>query len=584
MSRPRYLAVVARQGGTAPSLPGDLPARIGGDAPCTQLHTRRAAIAVLGAPILDLGAGGVIVGDVFDTASMQAVSRINGAFSERIVQHGPRHLIETCWGGYVAFLEGTDDTLRIVRAPLGDLPCFLVETQDAWILASDMDILRDAGLWQPAIDWDQLRIHLAAPELLGPATCLQGVSELRGGQTLALSSRGRSDCAAWSPWSFASRQNHVEDAGEAAMLVEAAVRGCVVARARRFRRVALLLSGGLDSSIVAACLGNAGVAVEALNLVTRDASGDERRYARRVSAWMAMTLHEQVRDVGQVVLYRSVSARLPRPWARVFSQETIRLATALADRTGAEAIFNGGGGDNVFCSLQSAAPAADRLLTTGPGRSFVRTALETSRFAPASVLSVISDAVRRAWLGKPALRPVRDFSLMPPSSSEGVPARDDHPWLQVPRGELPGSAAHVRLIAIAQAYVESLDPQDPIPTIAPLLSQPVVEACLRVPSWLWLEDGRNRAIARRAFARDLPIDILARRTKGTPDSFIAEIFETHRPAIRALLGDGLLARHGLIDRNAVLARLDDPRPARHETFHRILKCVDAESWAQAWSS
>ena len=34
----------------------------------------------------------------------------------------------------------------------------------------------------------------------------------------------------------------------------------------------------------------------------------------------------------------------------------------------------GGGGDNVFCALQSAAPVADRLLTDGPGRGFFSTA------------------------------------------------------------------------------------------------------------------------------------------------------------------------------------------------------------------
>ncbi|MGK4422636.1 asparagine synthase-related protein, partial [Klebsiella pneumoniae] len=74
--------------------------------------------------------------------------------------------------------------------------------------------------------------------------------------------------------------------------------------------------------------------------------------------------------------------------------------------------------------------------------------------------------------------------------------------------------------AFAQSYVEGHDPQDLLPTVSPLLSQPLVETCLGVPSWLWFEGGRNRVVARRAFAGDLPADVIWRRSKGTPDSFV----------------------------------------------------------------
>jgi asparagine synthase (glutamine-hydrolysing) len=105
-----------------------------------------------------------------------------------------------------------------------------------------------------------------------------------------------------------------------------------------------------------------------------------------------------------------------------------------------------------------------------------------------------------------------------------------------------------------------------------------------VPSWLWFEHGRNRAIARRAFADDLPADILQRRSKGTPDSFVAEIFETHRTALRRMLADGVLAKHGMIDLAAAFRVLDDPRPVHGDAFRRVLQFADVEAWARAWTS
>nr|WP_231621797.1 asparagine synthase-related protein [Sphingomonas sp. 37zxx] len=143
---------------------------------------------------------------------------------------------------------------------------------------------------------------------------------------------------------------------------------------------------------------------------------------------------------------------------------------------------------------------------------------------------------------------------------------------------------HVRLIAFAQSFVEGFDPQDALPTVSPLLAQPLVEACLAIPSWLWFEGGRNRVVARRAFAGDLPADIIQRRSKGTPYSFVAQIFETHRAAIRRMLVDGELAKHDMLDLAAVLDVFDDPRPVHGDAFRRVLQFADVEAWARTWTT
>jgi len=153
------------------------------------------------------------------------------------------------------------------------------------------------------------------------------------------------------------------------------------------------------------------------------------------------------------------------------------------------------------------------------------------------------------------------------------------PWLQPPDGTLPGKAAHIAWILGILPFLEDWHPNK-IERIAPLMSQPVVELCLRIPSWFWCEGGRNRATARRAFSDDLPAAVLARRTKSTPGSFVIEILETNKAKIRDMLLGGLLAEAGMLDIDAVAACLQrDVMPPL--TVWRILALVDVEAWLRS---
>lgn len=545
----------------------------------------RVSVAVIGRAPIRLEGRGIILGSLFARGVVQPIRELDAAEQARIGATRGGHLIEHYWGPYVAILSAPDgQRVDIVRAPLGELPCYVLDVEGATVIASDVALLIAFGLFTPTIAWDEVARHLATRDMRSPATCLRGLRELPGGERLGIAGGKKAVEPLWSPWIFADRSRQVDDADEAARRLRDAALECVAARASEHGQVMLMLSGGLDSSIAASCLAQQGLPFHCLTLVTEDAIGDERDYARLVSQSLGAALTEAYRDVSRIDIERSGARHLPRPTVRAFVQESNRLAIEAAREAGAGAIFNGGGGDNVFCSLQSAGPAADRLLTAGPGAAFLRTARDISQLAPASLWAVTSDAAKRAWFGKLAMRHVQDLGFLSPRAASMVGATNLHPWLVLQPGALPGKAMHIRLMAFTQSYVEGLDPQDSLPTISPLLAQPLVETCLAVPSWLWFEGGRNRVVARRAFAEDLPEEIIWRRSKGTPDSFVAQIFETHRAVIRRMLADGKLAAHDMIDVPAVLRVLDDPRPVHGDAFRRILQFADVEAWARTWTS
>ena len=115
-------------------------------------------------------------------------------------------------------------------------------------------------------------------------------------------------------------------------------------------------------------------------------------------------------------------------------------------------------------------------------------------------------------------------------------------------------------------------------------AQPIVELCLRVPSWLWFTGGRDRAVARAAFRGIVPDRILDRCGKGSLESMFMKGYLKSRTKLRAFLGDGCLAQHGIIDADALAAYLALPGQPRDAGYIRILEITSAEQWLRSFSA
>lgn len=519
-----------------------------------------------------------IVGELFDRGSTRPETTLDDAAWTAIAQSRGQKLIERYWGSYVAFTTG-DKGVTVVRAPMGDLGCYHARDGGVLLVASDLPLLSDLGC-RFAIDRAALARHIAYPEWRRSETCLDGVEELRGGDRLLVSANGVECETLWSPWAFA-RGRVIDDPGEAARAVRNAVHLAVRARASGHDRAVLLLSGGLDSAIVAASLKAAGTEVTGLNLIGDDAASDERRYAGMVARSAGIELLTRTFDLDCVDVRRSRAAHMPYPVHRCFTQAQDTVAVETAERCGADLLIDGGGGDNVFFASRTVSILADCLATGGLDKRFWSAARALSDLGQTGTWALAWRAVHRAWLRSPAPRQPPAVAFLSDAARSIVTDTVAHPWFLPPEGVLPGRASHVALLAPAQNLVEAINAQATFRTISPLVSQPVVEACLRVPSWHWLAPGRDRATARRAFAPELPQEIIARRSKGTPTGFVAAIFDRERKAIRDMLLGGRLVEFGLINEAKLAQALSTPGPVRDLRFVRIMELIDAEAWAAA---
>jgi asparagine synthase (glutamine-hydrolysing) len=110
-------------------------------------------------------------------------------------------LLKETWGNYIAFeTETSKHSATVLRSPLGTLAAYYVRTHWGWAFASDVDLLCDAGILAPAVDWVRLGEHLQRPVFQHAETCLVGVRELMPGTAMTIERDGRS--IRHSRWSY----------------------------------------------------------------------------------------------------------------------------------------------------------------------------------------------------------------------------------------------------------------------------------------------------------------------------------------------------------------------------------------------
>lgn len=522
---------------------------------------------------------GAVLGTLHSRATGGLISEIDGGWRHAIPTSKGSALIQSFWGDFVAMVRHpASRDLCILRSPFGSMPCLYSSSRDGFLIASDTAMLGLAGWATSGIDWEQVVLHLVLRDLRRGPTCMIGACELRGGERISIDRSAMTLDQVWSPWDHATPERWADGrriaVGRVSAAVLQAVESVVIGRAHPL----LLLSGGLDSSIVAASLAATGRAFTCLNLSSSEAVGDERTYARRVADAFKSELLEARWRCNTVDVTRTAATGLPNPSARSFMQDSDRLIAEAAGRIGADLVLDGGGGDNVFCALQSAAPVCDAMRSRGAHP--VEVAASVAQIAGVDVPQVMFDAMKRRLFRSPHYRWSSDPSFLNPASIKSVRPREVHPWLQVPKGARQGSAAHIALMVAAQSWAERIESSN-FPRISPLVTQPVVETCLSMPSWWWFKDGRNRAVAREAFADRLPKQIVERTSKGSPDGFVAALFERNRSTIFAMLMEGRLRDAGILDPVSIERVLTGTAMVGGDDYRRIMKLVDVEAWATA---
>jgi asparagine synthase (glutamine-hydrolysing) len=534
-----------------------------------------------GTPLIDIPGGGCLIGVMFSAGGHRRLDALPcDPRGQEPVQFG-RRLARAGWGAYIAILPGRPGRgVDVIADPSGLLPVYRFRSATHVLVTSRPDLLARA-LGRPlAIAITGLRAHLLRPELRQRATALAGVAELRPGYLTRIGKNPPDEVPIWQPGDGAGVPPVAGLATAARGLREIAVR-VATAWADVLGPVAVAASGGVDSTLICAALAAGGHPFSCVTVATADRSGDERSYVRLLAGQLGVPCSEAFYDNAAFDPLRSASAGLPRPSRKSFLKAFDAALAAGMRNTGSRVAFDGNGGDNLFCFLHSAAPVLDRLRGEGLGRGALATLLDMCRVTGCDVPTMMA-AVARGLISRTGRPSWPADTRMLADLSEATDAIDPlTPWVQEPVERRSGRLDHLALLMRAQNHVHGLG--DAQPRFSPLMSQPLVEYCLAVPTWVWCSGGLNRAPARAAFAPAVPPELRVRTAKAGPDSFIRAAFAVHRRCLREMLLDGVLAAAGLLDRAALERALASDPFARGSLAYRVLDLAEAESWARSWS-
>jgi asparagine synthase (glutamine-hydrolysing) len=483
------------------------------------------------------------------------------------------------WGAFVAVLiDRGYDIVRVLRDPSGARSCFISEIGGVRIFFSDAeDFLRLAP--DTRADLKFIRAFLRYPPHIGRRTGLEGVEELAPGECAIYPRQGGTIEAAWTPRRFV-RANSALDWREGKEALRSATDATVKAWAEPHRRIALRLSGGFDSSVMLGLLRrNTEAEVICVTEYWEGApEGDERDHARAVAVANGAELKELRFDPARVNYALCLNAPLTaKPTLTLLSLGN-RDLTAFYDELGVSLVTSGQGGDHLFQRSRTPWIAADALCDRLHPKALMEIALDTARLTGQSVWDVFAAMLVGVARLQPPVRPQSEVMGVLKLEWDDAWAPQDHAWLSKLRWVPPARVLRIHQLLQALSYFdEGVLPGGP--RARPLLlSQPIVETCLRIPPYVMTAGGKERALARAAFADIVSIDVARRVTKGETTRYFAAVLAANEGWIREILLDGELIECGVVDSDALKRALAGGWLQDGMTADGLYALIAAECW------
>lgn len=534
---------------------------------------------------------GVIVGQLFRKRLQMPASanaKLSADDASGIVESCGRTLIEDYWGAYVTFINRKDTrTKYVIRDCSGALPCFRTQHHEVQLVFADLDDLNALRLPPIGINWPFLERFLSYNDLQTRECALEGITEILAGDCAEVHGGSVEQFALWDPVKICLG-GQIASPAEALQELRATAHACIDRWASVHSNILHLLSGGFDSAAVLGCLTRAPRQgkVTCLNRFFAAPGEDEREYARLAAKHAGVELLEHEWTAGCHRLDARIleAPALPKPSIPfIFGMLDLDFRNRTAQAVGADAVWTGQGGDHLFFETSTAVSAGDFLRDRGLGRGFFKAVRDAARVSNASVWNVLHATLLHGWHGQwPA--PILSARQTYLAGTAALPLEDIervlHPWSLAARGLSHGKQMQIFNLGELVNRHRPLAGLEFAGELHPLISQPLMELCLRIPTYHWVHGGRRRGLARDAFAAEVPARILERQHKGGTTAYAVGLIRDSAEFLRWLLIDGMLVQQGMVAPEKLQASLDPRRPMRIEHLFPLLACITAEAWAR----
>lgn len=387
------------------------------------------------------------------------------------------------------------DSGRVVlaRDRLGIKPLYLADSPGRLRFASTVPALLAAGGVDTDVDPVALHHHLTLHGIVpAPRTLLRGVTKLPPATVLTIGPDGRRHSHRY--WEPTYERGEGLEIGDWDDAVLAALRAAVERRLVSDVPVGVLLSGGLDSSLIVGLLAEAGQSdLQTFSIGFDDAGGedgDEFRWSDVVAERFATDHHRiRVPNVDVAAVLGDAVRAMAEPMASHDAVAFYLLSERVAEHV--KVVQSGQGADEVFAGYWWHQPFADAARAD----------------APALFASTFFDRTHAEVLGALDPRLHADLATDP---SRGLVEEDM---------ARPGAAT--ALDAVQRLDIGRLMPDDPVKRVdsmtmawglearVPFLDHELVELAARCPRELMVDDG-GKGIIKRIARRVVPSAVIDR--------------------------------------------------------------------------
>ena len=544
---------------------------------------------------------GVLLGALFNTggthklSARELASDANFADAEYTAIHRLTHYH---WGSYVALISNASNgTWWALRDCSGMIPCYYAHAQRVTFFSSDArsflplsGSIYDAPLMSFDINWRYIAAFLSHSQIQIRDTGIAGIHELLAGEVVSCRDGRVTVDLQWNPLNYI-------DPDRAATIptlcdsMRRVLQSSIDAWAGIHESLLHSLSGGFDSSLVLALLARSSRRRNVI-CVNRYADGpaeDERRYARISANSTRTPLLESPWEFGQQSIDKEL---LPQTLG---AKPSITATVSLLEKPFFEmlrasyrfdAIWTGEGGDHVLLAMPTDLIVRDSIRLRGIGLPLIETLHSASQLTGTSIPRLIWRTLfphfgtRDPFVG--LSRGTHSFLSTPAIRHFNPVAYSRHPWAAIARSAPPGKRQQILLLA------EAIHRRRPPPLtqgcmeLQPILSQPIIEACLRIPTYDLLYRGNSRGLARHAFRELVPAEILNREVKGQTTHHAIGLLDRSMNFLSEYLLCGELAHHDLLSRPSLESIVTRKVPLTGSHVLPLFACLAAEAWIGNW--
>jgi asparagine synthase (glutamine-hydrolysing) len=513
---------------------------------------------------------GLLLGTVFTKETYESIKAFNKSIKTT-------DLMNNYWGRFSGVLyDASSKKVSLVRDPLGLETLYYMPLQDGILFSNKLINLVDLLEEKPEINWHYFAEFLVEQNFLIPQTPFNGITELLPGMHLQADLNGNvNQTFEWHiPTEKVTDEKAIED------MVFETFKNSTQAWAKNSKKITLQLSGGVDSSSILCMLKHVvpNTEIQAVHYNdSKTVASQEIAYAQKMADECNIPL--KIMDFQESKMFEPLPAdwRPEKPSTGTHGYHTAQKFINIAQNS---MIFSGQGGDHVFLAPPPEESIADYWLDNGL-RGISTIMHEMTSIYRTSWLVLLKTNVRALkyyLLGKRIPNQYAASDMLAQDFANQLKYESFYlaPYL---KKFTPAKARQIEALYHAVAYKDDIDP---IVTY-PLLSLPVVEAALKIPTYLSIKDGYNRYYQRKATSRINPTQVIWRRDKGEVSASVIKGLQKELEPLIELISSGLLLKHGVIDKHWVQDRFNRIRHGDASELLPLFRIIGAELWFKQWS-